>query len=198
MRARMREGSGRVIKTQFYFQETMYFGPKNIIRRKKPLKLEEWVPTDGCAPATPMFLELTWRLAGLKLNARRWAMRERKRKREKARRLSRASMSGTGRRAGVASPYQWRLESARRPSTSPNRTYERKNTPNQPSKPERDRTPWGWRFTLLVEVRISPIILHQLKLLWLQSQPHNEHSLVHKILHSQIQYTNKSRQCSVS
>ena len=30
---------------------------------------------------------------------------ERKRKREEARRLSRASMSGTGRHAGVASPY---------------------------------------------------------------------------------------------
>ena len=104
MWAHIRKGSGRVIKTQFFKKQyQVYFGPKNLIRRKKPLKLEELVPTDDCAPATPMFFELTWRLAGLKLNARLWAMRERKRKREKARRLSRASMSATGRHAGVAS-----------------------------------------------------------------------------------------------
>ena len=72
MRACKREGSGRIIKTQFFKKQyQVYFGPKNLIRRKTPLKLKELVLTDDCAPATPIFLELTWRLAGLKLNARR-------------------------------------------------------------------------------------------------------------------------------
>ena len=54
----------------FKKQYQVYFGPKILIRRKKPLKFEEGMPTDGCAPATSMFLELTWCLVGLKLNAR--------------------------------------------------------------------------------------------------------------------------------
>ena len=68
MRARMREGSGGVIKTQFFFiQETIpsVFRPKKPHKEEKAIKIRRMSADRRLRSSDAMFLELTWRLAGL-------------------------------------------------------------------------------------------------------------------------------------
>ena len=101
------------------FQETI----PSVFRPKKPQKEEKTIKTrrmsaDRRLRSSDAHVSRT-NMASRRTQTECETLSEEKEK-TKARRLSRASLSGAGRHVGVASPYSWRLGSARQSSTSPN------------------------------------------------------------------------------